>query len=325
MYCENCGSEIEAGSKFCSSCGNLVDTTENPVKQNAQISDQTGYARASKRTGRTVLKKHCQDPMFIIGMVLFTISQFILAVSFVQEWADFFSESDLKELFEILEMADDLGVSIPVSIWVWLLSALAVNIGMLVTIIWGIKLAWALFNVFSDASGYEVGGSTNSLRNMSGGLRSIGSSVVVIVVSCVISILSMLWLIASYIGYDFDDLDIRFSFWVWLIGCLVLGFVFCGIMNQNAVYVMMYSRVIECDDAYFSRDYGIVAKNLLCGIVMIALVIYCTHTEGYEMLTEMAEVNTLYWIAIIISAISLILFGIKIQMIDTEIEQAGLR
>src|SRR5437016_3771977 len=52
MYCENCGTSLNAGSKFCSACGKKIEADESSPR----ASDSTGgRRRTSSYTVQTIL------------------------------------------------------------------------------------------------------------------------------------------------------------------------------------------------------------------------------------------------------------------------------
>ena len=74
MFCPNCGSEVEDGSKFCQNCGFKLDKQNNSRENNEKQIDHSNNKKidTQNKTSKKVIKKS-KFPIFLIIFIVFVI------------------------------------------------------------------------------------------------------------------------------------------------------------------------------------------------------------------------------------------------------------
>src|SRR6266404_7127539 len=94
MYCENCGTSVEAGSKFCSACGNNIDADAQ-----APRTSQSNFASEGRRSSSQNLQTIIL--ISVSALLLVTIAAWLIIPS-AFHIGDHLSPSDsnIKSLLE---------------------------------------------------------------------------------------------------------------------------------------------------------------------------------------------------------------------------------
>src|SRR2546426_12094493 len=99
MYCENCGTSVEAGSKFCSACGNKIKADESSPR--GSLSNFTdGRRRNASYKVQTIIVISIAALLLIIVMAWLTIPSSLLSTRRAEEQSAPKSDSNIKSLLE---------------------------------------------------------------------------------------------------------------------------------------------------------------------------------------------------------------------------------
>lgn len=327
MFCGQCGNEVKDEAKFCGMCGASLNL---PIQKTKQIGFTNAYNGAiinQPNTLRGVLKKQCNDYVFLIATIIFTVAQVILTVSITKMIIELILSSELKEMFEMIEELDAIfDIELPFSLILMLTSGIMLYISMIAVVISGIRLSISMFTIFLDAGAYGESIRTRGFYQMSNALRSMGSSVVVVVVSAITVVLSVVFLIFEIYNIDLNDWDEMYDMFkliVYIVVYFSLAISFYLLMSRNARRVHLYLNIAE-DEKHtcYIKDYSLAMLDIVGGIIIIVAIIYFAYmAENESILSELsAEISKINIFAYIMSGIALMVFGFKIYATDNEME-----